>query len=713
MVVVWSVQLAGSYQPYDADVSQRIEAAYAAKDKDARGIHIRGKTYTIAFEPADHMRQILESDRSKQRPVRRTPGSASASAPPHTAAASAAVPPAPPPAPAAKAAVPPALPAPPPAPAAEAAMPPAQPPATPTPAAAKRKRKLPNFSAAAMGSDSPLMEAEAKKEATPAPAPVPAPAPAPTAPGAGPSLTAKRVSKPKADEYVAADDHSVVLTPGSIAAALKHLAQFEELSELALAADAENLFARESWLQAFERMCDFRMRQGKSAAEGDSIVRDLKRRAGGVWSPETVLVHEAAIRSHTKCEKRLERIGTCINLARLFTADPPPNFEAMHDTEVLRSPLHTIHGIGEHTMRRFLLFTLGRPDVLLCDPAGAVNAWLERRFGIPKDQTTAAVERQRLDATQRWRPWRSVASLLILRHSNSAAPSAPATATSTAAAAAPALLAALAAPAAPAAPTAPRAKKFVGTSTLSATVDDVARLTVPHTLHIEPLHIVPGENVVVFRGALSSARATALLQAAIHLSDAFPAPGEGTTGGRGRVCFPSALTTLLHAETRMVRGASARLAASGEADASTELRKLAEQPLTSACGAFLYDRGACLKLHLDDVAACNSNPYDPRVTLWNFGNECHFKWVPATTTARAMWKTRSFDSNGPEHTTTLRHGDALLINVEKIAHGVKVLTTGADDDAKRLLGDRRICVPIRPVADAAYAREHAAFRDAR
>jgi len=256
--------------------------------------------------------------------------------------------------------------------------------------------------------------------------------------------------------------------------------------------------------------------------------------------------------------------------------------------------------------------------------------------------------------------------------------------------------------------------KLFQTNFVFCNICDVARVGVPDTIRVEPLHLVPGENVVVVRGALSARRATELLQSAIHLSGAFPAPGAGTEGGRGRVSFPTALTTLLHAETRMVlRGAAARLAASGEVDASAELGELAERRLTSACGAFLYERGACLRLHLDDVAACNANPYDPRVALWNFGNDCHFKWVPATTTARAMWKTRTFDCTGPERTATLRHGDALLINVERIAHGVKVLTTGADDDATRLLGDRRICVPIRPVADAAYARQHAAFRDGR
>jgi hypothetical protein len=85
--------------------------------------------------------------------------------------------------------------------------------------------------------------------------------------------------------------------------------------------------------------------------------------------------------------------------------------------------------------------------------------------------------------------------------------------------------------------------------------------------------------------------------------------------------------------------------------------------------------------------------------------------VPAaTTTARKKWCTREYIRDGPERTVTLRHGDALLLNFEKIAHSVKVLSTCVNERAKLLLSDRRICVPIRPKADAAYETSHAAWR---
>ena len=136
--------------------------------------------------------------------------------------------------------------------------------------------------------------------------------------------------------------------------------------------------------------------------------------------------------------------------------------------------------------------------------------------------------------------------------------------------------------------------------------------------------------------------------------------------------------------------------------------------------------GATLDIHLDDIGSCNGNPFDPRDVLWNFGNDCTFKWVPATTTERTNF-TRKFKGHELDglptqwakdsqekpqrhrvHTVTLRHGDALLINVEKIAHGLDVLSTSLC--SPKILSERRVCVPVRPKADAAYEANHAAWR---
>ena len=48
-------------------------------------------------------------------------------------------------------------------------------------------------------------------------------------------------------------------------------------------------------------------------------------------------------------------------------------------------------------------------------------------------------------------------------------------------------------------------------------------------------------------------------------------------------------------------------------------------------------------------------------------------------------------------TVRLRHGDAILINIEQVAHGVKVEKSCADAGAAALLPGRRMCVSVRPV----------------
>ena len=254
----------------------------------------------------------------------------------------------------------------------------------------------------------------------------------------------------------------------------------------------------------------------------------------------------------------------------------------------------------------------------------------------------------------------------------------------------------------------------VSSTTSFAAASDVPHLDAPDAMSVEVLHDKPGELVIVMRNALSATRANELLREAMRLAHPFPAPGAGTSNGRGRVSFPmEPKTLLLHPETRMaLRGASARLHAAGNAASAEELAELAGRLYTSVGGALLYDANACLRLHLDDIAACNSNPFDARDVLWNFGNDCNFKWLPATTTARWKWETRGYTRDAAEKIVKLRHGDALLINVEKIAHGVKVLASCADAEARRLLGDRRVCVPVRPKASDAEERQHATDRAA-
>lgn len=266
--------------------------------------------------------------------------------------------------------------------------------------------------------------------------------------------------------------------------------------------------------------------------------------------------------------------------------------------------------------------------------------------------------------------------------------------------------------------TRPPGNSFVSGTSLSAApfrLPDAAAAAVRSHLHARLLGhgtVAAGEAIVVLRGA---GVGNAALQEAITLAgNTLPAAGAHIPGRgdvplgrqRGVVQFPyGELCTLLHAETREVlNAAAAQLEASSQVLAA-ELRYLSEQRYLSETGALLYDQTAAKALHLDDILACNHYSMDARHILWNLGNDASFQIL---TEAREKGprrpatdhKERDFHRE-KERTreVVLRHGDAILLNIERVAHGVKIKESCAAE-AAGLLPHRRMCVSIRPVVTA-------------
>jgi DNA-3-methyladenine glycosylase II len=79
-------------------------------------------------------------------------------------------------------------------------------------------------------------------------------------------------------------------------------------------------------------------------------------------------------------------------------------FGDLEDDEVMRE-LVAIKGVGEWTAHMFLMFQLGRPDILPVGDLGIRRA-IERLYGL--DAIPAAAEVERI--AEPWRPWRSLAS---------------------------------------------------------------------------------------------------------------------------------------------------------------------------------------------------------------------------------------------------------------------------------------------------------------
>ena len=86
---------------------------------------------------------------------------------------------------------------------------------------------------------------------------------------------------------------------------------------------------------------------------------------------------------------------------------------AMPDEEVIER-LTAVHGVGRWTAEMFLIFRLGRPDVLPLDDYG-----LRRGFAVAftsgRMPDAGEVERR----GERWRPYRTVASWYLWRAAES------------------------------------------------------------------------------------------------------------------------------------------------------------------------------------------------------------------------------------------------------------------------------------------------------
>jgi len=96
--------------------------------------------------------------------------------------------------------------------------------------------------------------------------------------------------------------------------------------------------------------------------------------------------------------------------------------EKVHSAEV---PLHEIHelddegvierlipvrGIGRWTAQMFLIFSLGRPDVLPVDDLG-LRAGVQKQYGLPE----LPKRKELVERAEPWRPYRSVATWYFWR----------------------------------------------------------------------------------------------------------------------------------------------------------------------------------------------------------------------------------------------------------------------------------------------------------
>ena len=167
----------------------------------------------------------------------------------------------------------------------------------------------------------------------------------------------------------------------------------------------------------------------------------------------------------------------------------------------------------------------------------------------------------------------------------------------------------------------PNGSKFLHGSMITAGPRDCLpkEYTAPRGMRLELIDgSKPQALVIVFRNASTPHGANEALQEWLPLFPTrnAPIPGPGKKGDRGMVPFEGKM--LLHAQMRaLLSCADERLRASHPA-AAAEVGELAGAPYTTVTGALLYKGGAKLAPHLDDIRACNSKLFDPRVVSGHY-----------------------------------------------------------------------------------------------
>ena len=108
------------------------------------------------------------------------------------------------------------------------------------------------------------------------------------------------------------------------------------------------------------------------------------------------------------CGLSRQKTGYVRNVAEAFDSGYEGGcFEHMDDEAVI-DELTTITGVGEWTARMQLLFSLGRPDVFPVGDLG-IRKGMETVFGEGMGRE------EMVDRAERWRPYRSYASLYLWR----------------------------------------------------------------------------------------------------------------------------------------------------------------------------------------------------------------------------------------------------------------------------------------------------------
>jgi DNA-3-methyladenine glycosylase II len=160
----------------------------------------------------------------------------------------------------------------------------------------------------------------------------------------------------------------------------------------------------ESLLQAIV----YQQLAGKAAATILGRVKALG--AGGFPTPEEILLLDAAkLRAAGLSRQKIAAVKDLAAKTLDGTVPPLARLRRMSEAEI-HERLVQVRGIGEWSVQMFLMFRLGRPDVLPIRDLG-IQKGFQHVYGLKDTPKPQAI----LEHGERWRPYRSIASWYLWR----------------------------------------------------------------------------------------------------------------------------------------------------------------------------------------------------------------------------------------------------------------------------------------------------------
>jgi DNA-3-methyladenine glycosylase II len=132
--------------------------------------------------------------------------------------------------------------------------------------------------------------------------------------------------------------------------------------------------------------------------------------AGPFPTPEEILLlDETKLRGAGLSRQKIAAVKDLAAKTLDGTVPPLAKLRRMSEVEI-HERLVQVRGIGEWSVQMFLMFRLGRPDVLPTRDLG-IQKGFQRVYGLADAPKPQAI----LDHGERWRPYRSIASWYLWR----------------------------------------------------------------------------------------------------------------------------------------------------------------------------------------------------------------------------------------------------------------------------------------------------------